>query len=79
MNYLLSVDFQWRASAVHGESLQSGIRPDCEMALSDCEHCYVVIGEWCHTPRLLEMLGAAKPKLFKVGRLHRVDPSLGSQ
>lgn len=52
-------------------------------ALSESKHCNVVINEWFPSPsekqRLLDILEAAKPKLFKVGRLHKVEAWLSSQ
>ena len=52
-------------------------------ALSESKHCSVVINEWFPSPsekqRLLDILEAAKPKLFKFGRLHKVEAWLSSQ
>ncbi|MBD0703701.1 MULTISPECIES: hypothetical protein [Pseudomonas] len=46
-------------------------------ALSESKHCNVVIHGWFPSPsekqRLLEILDAAKPRIFKVGRLHKVE------
>lgn len=45
--------------------------------LGDSNHCNVEIDEWFPSPsekqRLLEMLDAAKPKFFTVGRLHKLE------
>jgi hypothetical protein len=52
-------------------------------ALSESKHCSVVINEWFPSPsekqRLLDILEAAKPKLFKFGKLHKVEAWLSSQ
>ncbi|WP_426234804.1 hypothetical protein [Pseudomonas sp. TWP3-2] len=52
-------------------------------ALSDSAHCNVEIDEWFPSPsekqRILEILDAAKPKFFKVGRLRKVEAWLSSQ
>ena len=52
-------------------------------ALIESKHCSVVINEWFPSPsekqRLLDILEAAKPKLFKFGRLHKVEAWLSSQ
>lgn len=49
-------------------------------ALGGSDHCNVEIDEWFPSPsekrRLLAMLDAAKPKLFKVGRLHKLEALL---
>ena len=46
-------------------------------ALSDAERCNVEIDEWfpssSEKQRILEILDAAKPTLFKVGRLHKLE------
>lgn len=51
--------------------------------LSDSAHCNVEIDEWFPSPsdkqRLFEILEAVKPKLFKAGRLHKVEAWLSSQ
>ena len=52
-------------------------------ALGDSDHCNVEIDEWFPSPsekkRLLDILEAAKPKLFNVGRLYKVEAWLSSQ
>lgn len=52
-------------------------------ALSDSEHCNIEIDEWfpslTEKQRLLKILDSAKPKLFEVGRLHKVETWLDSQ
>jgi len=52
-------------------------------ALSESEHCNIEIDEWfpslTEKQRLLKMLDLAKPKLFEVGRIHKVETWLDSQ
>lgn len=51
-------------------------------ALSDSEHCNVVIDEWFPSQsakqRLLELLYLAKPEFFKGSRLEKVEDWLNS-
>lgn len=51
-------------------------------AMSDSEHCNVVIDEWFPTQsskhRLFEMLDAARPKLLEIGRLQKLGAWLTS-
>ncbi|MGE1090152.1 hypothetical protein [Pseudomonas zeae] len=52
-------------------------------ALSESEHCNIEIDEWfpslTEKQRLLKMLDLAKPKLFEVGRIQKMETWLDSQ
>lgn len=52
-------------------------------ALSDSEHCNVVIDDWFPSPlekqRLIEVIDVAKPELSQVGRLQKVEAWLSLQ